>query len=87
MTLTDHIEHALGAASLLVMASAGGYSVYAIAATVVPHWRRIARLAAGNIETAFAPVPPAASSTPHVASIPQCRGVEAAAAPALQVRP
>ena len=33
------------------------------------------------------PVTPAASATPHVARNPQRRGVEAAAAPALQVRP
>ena len=85
MTLTDNIEHALGAASLFVMASAGGYSVYAIAATVAPQWRRIVRLAAGNIEPAIAPVPPAAPATPHVASTPSRRGVGAAAAPAFQV--
>lgn len=82
--MLDHVEHALGVLSLCVFAGAGGYAVHSIAATIAPQWRRITRLAAGNIEPAFAPS--AASSTPHVDSIPQRRGVEAAAAPAIQVR-
>lgn len=84
--MLDHFEHALGVLSLLVFAGAGGFSLYAIAVTALPQWRRIARLAAGHIDVAFVPVAPAASATPHVACTPSRRGDEAAAAPALQVR-
>lgn len=42
--------------SILVFAGAFALSIGVIAAAVGPQWRRIARLAAGNIETSFAPL-------------------------------
>ncbi len=78
--MLDHVEHALGVLCLYVFAGAGIASAVAIVATVVPKWRHMADAIYGR------PVLPAASATPHVARIPSRRGVEAAAAPALQVR-
>lgn len=76
MTLTDHIEHALGVVSLLVFAGAGLVAVGITGATIVPNLHRI------RAALCSAPIPQAASATPHVACNPQRRGVEAAAAPA-----
>jgi hypothetical protein len=76
----DHAQHALGVLSLAVFAGAGGFSLYAMVATIAPSWRRMVDAYHGR------PVSPAASATPHVARNPQRRGVEAAAPPALQVR-
>jgi hypothetical protein len=80
MTALDHVQHALGVLSLTVLAGAGGFSLYAMVATIAPALPRMRAALRG-------PVSPAASATPHVAPNPQRRGVEAAAAPALQVRP
>jgi len=78
--MMNHAAHALGVLSLCVFAGAGGFSLYAMASTIAPNWRRMVDAYHGR------PVSPAASATPHVARNPQRRGVEAAAAPALQVR-
>ncbi|MBB4618990.1 hypothetical protein [Sphingomonas abaci] len=74
---------ALGVACIAFM---GGYAVYALWVTIAPNRAKIA--------AAIAPVlprflrSPAASGTPHVpAPLPQLRRVEAAAEPAIQVRP
>ena len=42
--------------SVLVFLGAFAVSVGVIAASVAPHWRRIARLAAGHVEQPFAPL-------------------------------
>lgn len=80
MTAMDHAQHALGVLSLAVFAGAGGFSLYAMVATIAPNWRRMVDAYRGQ------PIPPAASATPHVARNPQRRGVEAAAAPAFRGR-
>ena len=80
----NSVIHAAGWLCLIVMAAT---AVYTIVATVAPQWRRILRLASGHIEFTVAPPSPAASDAPHAsAPLPQRRGVEAAAAPAFQVR-
>ena len=78
--MMNHAAHALGVLCLCVFAGAGGFSLYAIAVTIAPNWRRMVDAYNGR------PDLPAASATVCVARIPQCRGVEAAAAPALRVR-
>lgn len=80
MSTVDHIERALGVVSLLVFAGAGCASIYAIVSTIAPSAGRIIDALYGR------PVTPAAPATPHVASTPSRRGVEAVAAPAIQVR-
>lgn len=80
MTVMDHAAHALGVLSLCVFAEAGLFSLYVIGKTIAPNWRRMVDAYHGH------PVSPAASATVGVARNPQRRGVEAAAAPALQVR-
>lgn len=57
MIAADYIEQALGVASLAVIAGAGGFSIYAMLATIAPKWPRIKRLAAGHVEPSFAPEP------------------------------
>lgn len=57
MIAAYYIDQALGVASLAVIAGAGGFSVYAMLATVAPKWQRIKRLAAGHVEPSFAPKP------------------------------
>jgi hypothetical protein len=57
MIAADYIEQALGVASLAVIAGAGGFSVYAMLATIAPKWQRIKRLAAGHVEPSFTPGP------------------------------
>ncbi|MET0375983.1 MAG: hypothetical protein ABW128_17215 [Rhizorhabdus sp.] len=79
MTFMDHAQHALGVLSLTVFAGAGGFSLCAMVAPIAPARPRMRAVLRG-------PVSPAASATVGVARIPQRRGVEAAAAPALQVR-
>ena len=78
--MLDYAEHALGVLSLLVFAGAGGLSVYGMFVTIAPNVGRIVDALSGR------PVTPAASATPHVASTPSRRGVEAAAAPAIRTR-
>jgi hypothetical protein len=46
-------------AALAVFGSAGATAIGVIAASVAPQWRRICRLALGNVEPAFTPTPAA----------------------------
>lgn len=43
--------------AILTFAGAAGLSVGTIVLMVAPQWRRIARLASGQVEAGFAPVP------------------------------
>lgn len=47
---------------IFVFTGAFALSVAVIASSVVPQWRRIARLAAGNVELPFAPLATLASA-------------------------
>ncbi|MCI1143181.1 hypothetical protein MOP88_14120 [Sphingomonas sp. WKB10] len=69
MNWLDHAEHAAGVLCLLVFAGAGIAALGTIAATVVPQWRRILRLAMGRIEVLY-PEPQAASDAPHASAFP-----------------
>jgi len=53
--------------SVLVFAGAFAVAAGVIAATVAPQWQRIARLAAGNVEPAFAPLSQLASAERRIA--------------------
>ena len=53
--------------SVLVFAGAFAVAAGVIAATVAPQWQRIARLAAGNVEPAFAPLSQLASAVRRIA--------------------
>lgn len=56
-------------AVLVVLVFSGAFlaAVGVIAATVAPQWRRIASLAAGNVEPAFAPLSQLASAERRIA--------------------
>ncbi len=53
--------------SVLVFAGAFLAAVGIIGATVAPQWQRIVRLAAGNVEPAFAPLSQLASAERRIA--------------------
>ncbi|WP_081974326.1 MULTISPECIES: hypothetical protein [Sphingomonas] len=53
--------------SVLVFAGAFAVAAGVIAATVAPQWQRIVRLAAGNVEPAFAPLSQLASAERRIA--------------------
>lgn len=46
-------------AALAVFGSAGATAIGVIAASLAPQWRRICRLALGNVEPAYTTAPPA----------------------------
>lgn len=46
--MTSAIAHALGILSLVVFAGAGAVSLYAIAASILPRWRKIWAIATGR---------------------------------------
>lgn len=52
---------------VLVFMGSLALSVGVIAATIAPQWRRIARLAAGHVEPAFAPLATLASAERRIA--------------------
>ena len=53
--------------SVLVFAGAFAVAAGVIAATVAPQWQRNVRLAAGNVEPAFAPLSQLASAERRIA--------------------
>lgn len=53
--------------SVVVFVGALLAAIGVIVATVVPQWRRIVRLASGNVETAFSPLAQLASAERHIA--------------------
>lgn len=53
--------------SVVVFAGAFAVAAGVIAATVAPQWQRIVRLAAGNVEPAFAPLSQLASAERRIA--------------------
>lgn len=77
----DTFLHIVGWLCLIAIAEV---AIFSMIETIAPNWRRIWRLATGHIDPA--PFAPAASDAPHASALPQRRGDEAAAAPALQVR-
>lgn len=76
----DTFLHIVGWLCLIAIAEV---AIFTMIETVAPQWRRIWRLATGHIDPA--PIPPAASDVRAASALPQRRGDEAAAAPALQV--
>lgn len=79
----DTFLHIVGWLCLIAIAEV---AILTLIETVAPQWRRIWRLATGHIDPMTAPLSPAASDALVSSAIPQRRGDEAAAAPALQMR-
>ncbi|PTW44665.1 hypothetical protein C8J25_10995 [Sphingomonas faeni] len=51
------LHDVLTGVALTVFGSVGATAIGVIAATVAPQWSRICRLALGNVEPAFKPLP------------------------------
>ena len=79
----DTFLHIVGWLCLIAIAEV---AIFTLIETIAPQWRRIWRLATGRIDPVTAPLPTAASDALVSSAVPQRRGDEAAAAPALQVR-
>ena len=79
----DTFLHIVGWLCLIAIAEV---AIFTLIETIAPQWRRIWRLATGRIDPVTAPLPTAASDALVSSAVPQRRGDEDTAAPALQVR-